>query len=158
MNSSRFIDLALILLLIVIILTMLYSFFEPKFVLMYNKKEIVSNVRTIEELEECSSKYYNALIYEKVYLVNEMQTVFNKKSLEEIKKVKEKHGYNLSYDLVVKQAYRLSNNIYLCDIEIIPELDKDKYDWDNTKTVKVIIKLDKNNYTFKIFYDEFNLN
>jgi hypothetical protein len=86
-----------------------------------------------------------------------MQTVFNKKSIDEIKKIKEKYGYNLTYDLIVKQAYKLRGNVYLCNIEITPEIGKDKFDWNNTKNVKVIIKLDRYNYTFKVLYDEFNL-
>lgn len=157
-NISKVLNIILILILIVIVLSMIYSFFEPKFVLMYNKHGVVSDIKIIDNLEECANKYYDALIYEKVYVANEMQTVFNKKSRDEIKKIKEKYGDNLSYDLIVKQAYKLRDSVYLCNIQIIPKIGEDKYDWNNVKTAEIIIKLNRNNYTFKIYHDEFKLN
>lgn len=157
-DSSNFLDIILILILIAIILSMIYSFFEPQFVSMNNKKHIVSDIKTIDELKQCADKYFDALIYEKVYIVNEMQTFFNQKSIDEIKKIKDTYGDSLSYDLIVKHAYKQGNNVYLCDIEVTPEIDKDKYDWQKTKTAKIIVKLNKNNNTFKIFDDEFNVN
>lgn len=157
-NISKVLNMILIFILLIIVVTMVYSFFEPKFVLMYNKRDIVSDVKTIEDLNECANKYYDALIYEKTYVVQEMQTIFNKKSTDEIQKIKEKYGDNLSYNLIVKQAYKLRDGLYLCNLEIVPEIDEDIYDWDNMKTAEVIIKLNRNNYTFKIYHDKFNLN
>ena len=151
-------DITLILVLTIIVVSIVYLFFEPKFVQMYTKQDIVSDTSTVDELEQCADKYFNALIYEKVYIVNEMQTIFNEKSIDEIKKIKDVYGDNVSYDLIVKQAYKLGNNVFLCNIEIIPEIDKDKYDWNNIKTAKLTIKLNRNNNTFKIFHDEFNIN
>ena len=150
-------DITLILVLTIIVISMVYSFFESQFVSMYNKQDIVSDVNTVNELEQCANKYFNALIYEKKYVVNEMLTNFNQKNLKEIQSIKEKYGSNLSYDLIVKQAYKLGNDVYQCNIEVTPIIEKDKYDWKNTKTAKITIKLNKNNNTFKIFNDEFNV-
>lgn len=157
-NISRVLNIILIFILFVIVVTMIYSFFEPKFVLMYKKRDMVSDVKTIEDLNECANKYYDALIYEKTYVVQEMQTVFNKKNADEIKKIKDKYGDDLSYDLIVKQAYELRDSLYLCNLEIVPEIGENNYDWNNVKTAEVIIKLNRNNYTFKVYHDEFNLN
>ncbi len=157
-SMPKILNIILFLILLTIIIAMTYSFFEPKFVLMYKKHEVISDTKIIDDLEECASKYYDALIYEKSYVVNEMQTYFNKKSPEEIKKISEKYADNMSYDLLVKQAYKLIGDVYLCDLEIIPEIDQNKYDWSNIKTAKVIIKLNRSNHTFQIYHDEFNLN
>lgn len=157
-NFSKILNVILFLILSYIIISIAYKFLEPNFVLMYKKGAIISNVKTVQDLEECAHKYYDALIHQKNYIANEMLTIFNQKKLEEIEKIKIRYGNSLSYDLNVKEAHKLRDNLYFCNIEIIPKNEYNEYVWNDIRKVEIIIRLDVNNYTFKILYDNFNLN
>lgn len=153
---KKILTIIFIIVIAVIVLIMLYPIFEPKLLFLHPRKDIVLEPTIINDLQECSNKYYDAIFYNKKYVLNDMTTIFNRKNQKKIDKIHEKYKMD-SYYLIVKKAYSLYNNTYICDIEIIPKLINNKYDWNNLKKAEFTIRLNKEKGTFKVYDDKFNL-
>lgn len=143
---------------VVILLSELYQFLEPKIIGIHKDKNLVADSDIINELADCSTNYFDAINYKQYERANMLNSYLNRKTDDEYNKIYDKINTDSAYKIIVKYAYKLVDETYRCYV-LVQDLSKGTQDFignnDKSTMHELIIKLDLDSVTFKILYDKF---
>jgi hypothetical protein len=144
---------------IIIFFNEAYHLLEPKIIVLFKDKNVVTNSDVINELTECVTTYFDSINYKQYEKANMLNSYLNRKNYNEYDEIYNKINNDASYKIIVKYAYKLMGETYRCYI-LVQDLSSDNQEFigndDKSTMHEVVVKLDLKTSTFKILHDKFN--